>query len=211
MLSSPRPPGPPPPTSDEPPANPEEQGRAPLNTQEIPPSALDEGSSLDAGVPRDRAYQAIPKRTLPRVPNRLNLDTVPSGTDVWVDGVLRGKTPVDLVIGPGGHRVVVLKDGFRMKKDVYDTTGGEWVRLNLQAATYPRSGQTYLNVSCWGEHHYPVFVDDEETGRLCPATMVPVGPGRRKIAVYVPNRRGFAATEVDVSVSPKPLPVTVRD
>jgi hypothetical protein len=212
LLSSRRAPAPLPSPSEELAANPEEQARVPLNTQEIPPPGpVQAGAGMDASAPLDRVYRPIPKRTLPRVPNHLNLDTTPSGADVWVDGVLRGKTPVDLVIGPGGHRVVVLKDGFRMKKDVYDTTNGEWIRINLQPSNYPRTGQTYLNVYCRGTNRYPVFVDEEDTGHLCPARMVPVGPGRRKVAVFVPNRRGFATSEVDVSVSPRPLPVTVPD
>jgi hypothetical protein len=183
-----------------------------LRMNELPPGVTPELlPGVDGAVPTDRTYVPAPKRKLPRVPGHLDLDTVPSGADVWVDGVLRGSTPVDLVLGEGGHRVVLLKDGFRMHKDVYSTTDGEWVRPQLQPVpTWPEGG-AYVNVTCKSGNRFPIFIDDEETGRLCPAVMIPVRPGQHKVAAFVPARRTFAATEVKVPPGKKPLPVTLGD
>jgi len=153
----------------------------------------------------------MPKRKLPRIPGRLNLDTVPSGAEVWVDGVLRARTPIDLVIGPGGHRVVLLKEGYRMNRAVYNGDEGEWIRINLLPVTLPAHGEAYINVKCRGSNHYPILVDDEETGRMCPASMLRVTPGRHRVGVFVPIRR--AVVEVDVEVPPgrKPRPVSIEE
>lgn len=184
--------------------------RSVLPMVEIPPNAQRPELSVDAGLALDREYRAIPKRKLPRVPGRLNLDSIPSGADVWVDGVLRGKTPVDLDIGDGGHRVVVLKEGYRMKKDVYDTTEGTWVRLELQPVPmFP--GNAFVSVRCQGNDHLPISIDDEETGRLCPAAMIPVPPGPHKVGVFVPVRRAFIEGQVVVAPGPKPATVTLND
>ncbi|MBN2574744.1 MAG: PEGA domain-containing protein [Deltaproteobacteria bacterium] len=184
----------------------------PLNTMEIPPtSELGARTNLDADVPSDRVYVPAPKRKLPRVPGHLDIDTVPTGADVWVDGVLRGTTPVDLTLGPGGHRVVLLKEGFRMHKDVYDTTDGEWIRPHLRAVVEPPSSGAFVNVYCRGTSRLPIFVDEEDTGHLCPVKMLPVLPGQRKIAVFVPARRDFVSNEVLVRSGPKPQSVTLQD
>jgi eukaryotic-like serine/threonine-protein kinase len=186
---------------------------APLRMHEIPPGVTPElhPTAIDGGLPTDRTYMPAPKRTLHRVPGHLDIDTVPSGAEIWVDGARRGTTPVDLILGEGGHRVVLLKEGFRMHRDVYDTTRGEWIRRELVAVPAWPEGGAYVNVTCRSGNHLPVFVDDEETGRLCPVVMLPVIPGQRKIAVFVPARRGFADIEVSVPPGKKPLPVTVPD
>jgi serine/threonine-protein kinase len=185
----------------------------PLRMHELPPGVTPElrPAAIDGGLPTDRTYVPAPERKLPRVPGHLDIDTVPSGAEIWVDGVRRGNTPADLLLGEGGHRVVLLKEGFRMHKDVYDTTRGEWIRRELvPVPAWPEGGAT-VNVTCRSGNRLPVFVDDEETGRLCPVVMLPVLPGQRKIAVFVPERRAFAATEVNVPPGKKPLPVTVPD
>lgn len=166
---------------------------------------------IDSGAPTDRVYRPMPKRPLPRVPNRLNLDTTPSGADIWVDGVLRGKTPVDLDLGPGGHRVVLLQDGQRMHKAVYDTTEGEWIRVPLQPPSVAFRGDARLNVSCRSGNRLPIFIDDEDIGRLCPANNLRVTAGPHKVGVFVPVRRAIVETEIEALAGPKPTTAIVND
>jgi hypothetical protein len=168
-------------------------------------------TGIDGGAAADRVYVPMPKRPLPRVPNHLNLDTTPTGADVWVDGVLRGKAPVDLELGPGGHRVVLLQDGQRMHKAVYDTTAGEWIRVPLQAAPSRPTGDALLNVTCRSNNRLPIFIDDEDVGRLCPASMLRVSGGPHKVAVFVPIRRALVETEVTVATGARPTAVVVKD
>jgi serine/threonine protein kinase len=183
-----------------------------LSSAEIPPAPSHAGTpGLDAGPPANVVYRPMPKRKLPRVPGRLNLDTIPSDADVWIDGVLRARTPIDLVMGLGGHRVVVLKEGYRMDRAVYNGDDGEWIRIHLSPVTLPAQTGAYINVRCRGSNHYAILVDDEETGRLCPASMLPVTPGHRRVGVFVPIRRAVVQVDVDVPPGRKPFPVNLPE
>ena len=146
-----------------------------------------------------------------RVPNHLFLDTNPSQADVWVDGVLRGKTPVDLVAGPGSHRVVIIKPGYRMLRAVFDTTRGDYARRGLQRAGYPNFGDAILDVQCEHAGKYPVVLDDEETGLLCPVSRLPVASGRHHIGIFVPAKRMVVAVEVTVPPGREPKLVMLRE
>jgi serine/threonine protein kinase len=184
---------------------------ATLPMVEIPPPPAQDAGGLDGAVPLDREYRPMPKRKLPRVPGRLNLDTTPVDAEVWVDGIWRSKTPVDLFMGPGGHRVVVLKEGFRIHRAVYDGDEGEWIRIFLQRIEWPPTATAFVNVTCRGNHRYPILIDDEETGFFCPAPRIPVAPGHHRIAVFVPIRRGVVEVEADVQPGSRPLPVSLND
>lgn len=153
-------------------------------------------------------YLPADDRTPSRLPNHLFLDTSPSQADVWVDGALRGKTPVDLVVGPGSHRVVVVKAGYRMLQAVFDTTKGEYARRGLQRAGFPRFGDGIVDVQCESKGKYPVLIDDEETGLLCPVSALRLPSGKHTIGIFVPSRRAAVTVEVVVSPGRQPKRVT---
>jgi hypothetical protein len=145
------------------------------------------------------------------VPGHLKVTTVPSNADLWIDGVWQGKTPLDATPGPGAHRVVIIAAGHFMLKQVYETTDGEIIRRSLSPVEPPTHGNAYLDIECRNEGKLPIFIDDLETGLLCPARMVPVAAGRRKIAIYDPIIHDFIAQEIAVSPSATPLPVRFRE
>jgi hypothetical protein len=171
---------------------------------DVPADAEGEGDAAHAAVP-------APKRKLPRIPERLDINTEPEGADVWVDGVLMGQTPADLLVGPGGHRVVVIAAGHRMFREVYNTTDGEYVRRPLEPVVAASRGSAFVNVTCRTPNRFPVLVDDEETGQLCPARMIPVAPGKHQVAIFVPVRRGTVAAEISLPEGPKPYVVTFKE
>jgi serine/threonine protein kinase len=183
-----------------------------ISHEEIPASYhADGGASAIPSSPDNVVYRPMPKHKLPRVPEHLDIDTTPTGADIWVDGVLRGKTPANVVIGRGGHRVVLLKEGFRMDRAVYNGDEGEWIRIPLMAVDRLPRGEGVVGVRCRGTARYPILVDGEETGLLCPAGAVPVIPGKHKIAVFVPVRRGVVETDVEVPPGRRPVSVTLSD
>jgi hypothetical protein len=184
-----------------------------LDQPEIPASAPADGGARGnpQAQPSDRVYLPGPKQKLPRVPGHLFLATNPDQADVWVDGELRGKTPVDLVIGRAGHRVVVIKAGHHMLRAVYDTTEGEYVRKDLQRVAAPTVGDAFLDVECPEANRYPVFLDDEETGLLCPVAKLPVTSGKHSVGIFVPSKRTVVAVEVVARRGGQPVRVTLKD
>jgi len=161
--------------------------------------------------PPGHGYVPDPDRAPSRESGHLFLDTSPSQADVWIDGVLRGKTPVDLVVGTGVHRMVAVKPGFLMWRAVYDTTRGEFARRELAPINPPTAGDALLDVRCSVADRYPVVLDDEETGLLCPVARLPVRSGKHSIGVFVPARRANVTIEVDVAPGRQPMRVQLGD
>jgi hypothetical protein len=188
-----------------------ERANLQLSQVEVIAQQAQDGGVAVEPPPADRVYMPGPKQKLPRVPEHLDLATNPDQADVWVDGVLKGKTPVDLVIGPGGHRVVAIKPGYRMLRVVYDTTGGEYVRKDLQRAVAPTIGDAFVDIDCSESNRFPVFLDDEETGLLCPAKRVPVASGRHHVGIFVPAKRTVVTVEVTAIAGPKSTRVVLKD
>jgi hypothetical protein len=176
----------------------------------LAPVAADGGIRVDP-LPTDRVYMSGPRQKLRRVPGHLDLATDPDQADVWVDGALMGKTPVDLVLGPGGHRVVAIKPGYRMLRAVYDTTEGEYARRDLQRAVAPTTGDAFLDVDCSEPKRFPVFLDDEETGLLCPVKKMPVVSGRHTIGIFVPAKRTVVTVDVTAIAGPESTHVVLDD
>jgi serine/threonine protein kinase len=152
--------------------------------------------------------EEAPAKKIPRVAGHLVVDTVPPGAVVWVDGVKRGKTFTDLVIGEGGHRIVVIAPGHRIFREVLDTTHGVILRRTLVPIESPTKGEGFLSVECKSEGDYPILLDEEETGLLCPVKSIPVALGKHLVGIFLPVQR--KTTTIDVIVSPGNEPTTAR-
>lgn len=173
-----------------------EMPRVPQTTQ-VPPAAM-----------ADERSQAGPSaKLLALVAGHLVVETVPPGAMVWVDGVLKGKTFADIMVGEGSHRVVVIAPGYRMLRDVVDTSHGAIIRRTLAEAAPPLRGNGFVDVSCRTADRYPVLLDDEETGKLCPVRMLPTTPGKHTVGIFVPLERRVLAVEAVVEAGAKPAHV----
>jgi len=142
-----------------------------------------------------------------RVPNHLFVDTQPHGASVWVDGVWKGKTPLDVPAGAGTKDLVLVAAGYHFFRDSFDARDGTIVRRALVPAAAPVRGEAFLDVVCRTQGKYPVFVDETETGLLCPASRVPVSVGLHRVGVFVPAERKLVAVEILASAGPKPVEV----
>jgi serine/threonine protein kinase len=162
-------------------------------------------------VPSTRAPDGSPAaptaQLLALVAGHLVVETVPPGAMVWVDGVLKGKTFADIMVGEGSHRVVVIAPGYRMLRDVVDTSHGAIMRRTLAEATAPSRGNGFIDVSCRTADRYPVLLDDEETGSLCPVRMLPANAGKHTVGIFVPLERRVLAVEAVVEPGAKPTMV----
>jgi hypothetical protein len=141
------------------------------------------------------------------VAGHLVVETVPPGAMVWVDGVLKGKTFADIMVGEGSHRVVVIAPGYRMLRDVVDTSHGTIIRRTLAEVPAALRGNGFVDVSCRTADRYPVLLDDEETGKLCPVSMLPTTAGKHTVGIFVPLERRVLAVEAMVEAGAKPAHV----
>ncbi len=129
--------------------------------------------------------------TLPA--GHLVVKTTPAGATVWVDGVLRDRTPVTVITSPGSHRLVVTMPGYRMLRDVVDTGKGALWEREMFIAPRLDGGSVPVIVTCLSENKYPIFIDGKDSGELCPASDLRVEPGRHSIGVFViPQNRIWA-------------------
>jgi serine/threonine protein kinase len=126
-----------------------------------------------------------PPEPPPLPAGQLVVKTTPGGAMVWLDGVQKEKTPITLITTPGSHRLVVTLSGFRMLRDLVDTTKGMLWEREMFVAPHLDSGRVPLYVTCATEAAYPVFVDGKDSGELCPASDLRIEPGRHSIGVFV--------------------------
>jgi hypothetical protein len=188
----------------------------------VPTPLPDAGAkrAADAALPRASASDDIPvfpagrfvveesdKPQPQRVPNHLFVDTQPHGAHVWVDGVWKGNTPLDVLAGAGGKRLVLVAAGYHMFRTSIDAREGTMIRLALEPVAGPVRGDAFLNVICGTPGRYPVLIDDVETGLLCPAHLVPVSAGTHRVGVFVPAARKLVAAEITAPSGPKPIEV----
>lgn len=156
------------------------------------------------GLPATAADEAL----LARVAGHLIVETVPPGAMLWVDGVLAGTTFADVVVGAGSHRIAVIARGHRMLLEVVDTSAGAIIRRSLTPAAILPARDGAIDVACLTPDRYPVLLDEEETGLLCPAKALSTSPGKHTVAIFVP--REHRTLSVEAIVEPGGHPTTVR-
>jgi hypothetical protein len=94
-----------------------------------------------------------------------------------------------------------------MLREVVDTSHGAIIRRTLAEATAPSRGNGFVDVSCHTPDRYPVLLDDEETGKLCPVSMLPTTAGKHTVGIFVPLERRVLAVEAMVEAGAKPAHV----
>jgi len=163
--------------------------RAETSGQPARESALDRETAQ-----RARAQEAAvaPAR------GQLDIQTTPKGARVWIDGVERGRTPLKLQTAPGSHRIVMTKPGFKMLREVADTSEGLSLKRSLPPANINFGGRVRLRVDCKTEGKFPVFIDGKDTGLLCPLEDILIPEGNRLIGLYVIPQNKIWSFERDV-------------
>ena len=63
---------------------------------------------------------------------KLQLESVPSGADIEVDGSFVGNTPSDLQLAEGDHSIVVKKSGFKVWERKLKSTAGSSVHIGAE-------------------------------------------------------------------------------
>ena len=126
----------------------------------------------------------LPEKTaLPA--GHLKINVTPPGASIWIDGLEKGTSPVTLLTSPGIHRLVVTASGYRMLRDVVDTTRGADFTRDMAPAVFPMEGSVSLNIGCATSGKYPVFVDGRDIGVVCPIAGIRLEPGRHVAGIFV--------------------------
>jgi len=206
----------------EPQLRPTSRQRPPESWLPALPTPLPDGGGAGAvrlGTPERAAMLAFPpgrfvieesgSPPLKRMANHLFVDTQPRGAQVWIDGAWKGKTPLDVSVGAGGKRLVLIAAGYQMIHDTFDASEGSIVRVALVPVAGPERGDAFLNLTCQTPGKFPIFIDDVATGLLCPASDVPVTAGVHRVGVFVPAERSLVTVETTVAAGPKPVEVAL--
>ena len=188
-----------------------EWGARNVEMQPVPPKPAGERAPAGRGEEPRLAEPALGESVLSRVAGHLIVETVPPGAMVWVDGVLKGKAFADIVVGEGGHRIVLVAAGHRMFRDVVDTSRGTIVRRTLVPIDPPTHGNGFIDVGCRTSGKFPIVLDEEETGLLCPAKMLPTTTGKHLVGIFVPQERRTVSVETTVEIGSKAAVVTFSE
>jgi serine/threonine protein kinase len=142
-----------------------------------------ERARLDAAKPKLAPPPAVPK-------GHLVVKVNPPGASVWIDGQEVGSSPSTMITQPGAHRLVITSPGYRMLRDVVDTSNGAVFEREMVPAVFPLTGSVGINVGCTTEGKFPVIVDGKEIGALCPIAGVRLDPGKHLVGIFViPDNR----------------------
>jgi hypothetical protein len=165
-------------------------------------------ASRDPGTAEGDPVAPTRAEVLAHLAGHLVAETVPPGARVWVDGVAVGTTFADIEVGPGRHRVVLTLPGHRTFREVMDTGRGAIVRRNLAPVPPSLRGTGFVRVECQTQGKFPILIDDEETGFVCPSLRVPAAVGKHTVGIYLPATGRVVS--VETTVEPGARPATAR-
>jgi serine/threonine-protein kinase len=123
----------------------------------------------------------------------LEVDSLPPGASLWVDGVEVGSTPMMLTeLAPGEHEIAVLKEGFVRAREVIEAVpGGPPLVFALQPA------RSFFSIASTPPQS-AVFIDGKEVG-LTPLAEVELEEGFHDVEV---RHGGYDAFRVRVEGRP---------
>lgn len=126
----------------------------------------------------------------------LTISSVPTGAKVYIDGALKGNTPVELGASADRHKLAVIKEGFAPYKADVDGSGEVAVTL---APAAKLKGPAGIKVKCKTRGRLYVMMDGQPTGRLCPTEdRMNVGLGTHTVELYDPVTDETTTHTVDV-------------
>jgi len=154
------------------------------------------------GLLRDYRYEeAIQKATVyelvlisgkvttsivPAAPVWLTIRSNPAGADVYINGVLKGITPLPVKLLPGKHIYRVEKPMYHIAAGTAEITGMEKDgKRDLPLELKPAFGS--INIYTSPLQGATVLIDDTETGKTTPFSMPKIKSGTHKITVRKDN------------------------
>jgi len=108
-----------------------------------PPAEAAKAETVLAGQSQPTAGSAVPNVTTPAVATsstaKLQIESIPLGADIELDGSFVGNTPSDAQVTEGDHTVVVTKSGFKNWERKLKSTAGSSAHIvaELEKADNP--------------------------------------------------------------------------
>ena len=121
-------------------------------------------------------YRLLGKSAVAPAMGSLNVQSNPSGVDIFVDGVAKGRTPARVAVAPGSHILELRGKGVPRVIPLNVTAGAE-VSQYLEFAEAPVTGQLAVQSDPPGAK---VLVDGTERG-VAPLTIPDLAPGDHRV------------------------------
>jgi len=119
------------------------------------------------------------------------IKSVPAGADLYVDGVLKGTTPLLIdALTPGPHTVLLQKSGYEDYRDVVTTASGMVLEYNEVLVPFQRTGFLGVSTSPDGGTAY---LDGSLLGTT-PTILIRVLTGNHTILVQKEGYKNYTST-----------------
>jgi serine/threonine protein kinase len=147
--------------------------------------------------PPDAAPPRPPDKPAPSVGREdiLRFESDPPGADVYLDGALKGRTPLDLPPTGDRHRVALILPGHALHKG--DIEGKGVISVVLAKAT-STDGPAGIKVKCKSKDRFYVILNGKDTGQLCPTERIAVPLGDYVLEIYDPVTDSTTTHQVPV-------------
>ncbi len=125
----------------------------------------------------------------------------PRDAHVFVDGALRGTTPLSAELSPGVHRVVMVLDGYKVWSS---STNAAEISATLEPAELPAqvAGSHGLKIRCHTADLLRIQIDGFDTGVDCPnQEKIGLSSGRHQISLYNPLTDETVTVQREVSLT----------
>lgn len=115
-----------------------EMGKSPVTVEKAPVGEHKVMAKLAGYYPGvttilvEEGKEAIARITLRKVVGRLHVATTPEGANLYIEGVLKGKTPLELMLIPGKYRLRVEKQGYRAVEQEVEVPKEGTFRVSLE-------------------------------------------------------------------------------
>ncbi len=156
-----------------------------------PPVASIDAAPIAVSKPDAGAPIAVAPPTPAGDATQLVVRSTPEGAKVYLDGTLKGNTPLTLDAVSDSQSLALIKPGYKLYTREIKLRGVVDVKLE---AVSPPGGPAGIKVRCKAKDRYYVFVDGHDVGQLCPTERIGVEKGEHVVEIYDPvteQRRSF--------------------
>ncbi|SDF12443.1 PEGA domain-containing protein [Thermus arciformis] len=138
--------------------------------------------------PGERVQVFAPLSPEPRQ-GTLSVSSTPPGAEVYVDGALRGRTPLTLSLPEGRYRVELRLADHEPYQAQVSVRRGETTRLDVRLTPIPRTGTLFLESSPQGAE---VYLDGRLQGRT--PLRLTLNEGTYRVELRLPGYEPYGAT-----------------